>query len=112
MRKESIPKFELRDRLGADKERMIAVTGDLARTRLGVTPTALKNMTARSRISSILPRCMTFLPTKRLSQGQYRRHRHALQLAESLKAGCFPTHTSSIARPPDSVSGRLPRGHV
>jgi hypothetical protein len=45
VRKESLPKFnDLCARLGAGKDRLIAVTGDLGKTRLGVTPTVLKNL--------------------------------------------------------------------
>ncbi|MEZ5463395.1 SDR family oxidoreductase [Dokdonella sp.] len=98
VRKESIPKFEeLRDRLGADKERMIAVTGDLARTRLGVTPTALKNMSGK--ITHFFHLAALYdLSADEAAQvkANIEGTRHALQLAESLKAGCFH-HTSSIA---------------
>lgn len=48
VRKGSADKFEqLRESLGADEKRLVAVTGDLSKPRLGVTPALLKTLTGK-----------------------------------------------------------------
>ena len=65
VRKESLAKFkELCERLGADKDRVVAIVGDLAKPRLGVAPqTGTRDQRTRSSTSSISPRCTTSPPT-------------------------------------------------
>ena len=98
VRKESMARFEaLRERLGADKDRLVAVTGDLGKPRLGVTPAALKNLNGK--ITHFFHLAALYdLSAKEESQvtANIDGTRNAIQLAEALKAGCFH-HTSSIA---------------
>ena len=98
VRKESMGKFdELRERLGADKDRLVAVTGDLARPRLGVTPTMLKTLTGK--VTHFFHLAALYdMSADEASQitANIDGTRNAVQLAEAVKAGCFH-HTSSIA---------------
>lgn len=98
VRKESMSKFEaLRERLGADKDRLVAVTGDLGKPRLGVTPATLRSLGGK--ITHFFHLAAVYdLSADEASQvtANIDGTRHAIQLAEALKAGCFH-HTSSIA---------------
>ncbi|MBX3697372.1 MAG: SDR family oxidoreductase [Dokdonella sp.] len=98
VRKESMAKFEaLRERLGADKDRLVAITGDLGKPRLGVTPASLRNMGGK--VTHFFHLAAIYdLSADEASQvtANIDGTRHAIQLAEALKAGCFH-HTSSIA---------------
>jgi NAD(P)-dependent dehydrogenase (short-subunit alcohol dehydrogenase family) len=98
VRKESMAKFDdLCASLGADKDRLVAVTGDLGKPRLGVTPTVLKNLSGK--ITHFFHLAALYdLSADEASQvaANVDGTRHAMQLAELIKAGCFH-HTSSIA---------------
>ena len=98
VRKESVAKFdELRERLGADKDRLVAVTGDLSKPRLGLTPTLLKTLTGK--VTHFFHLAALYdLSADEASQvsANIDGTRNAVQLAEAVKAGCFH-HTSSIA---------------
>ncbi|MEO7013610.1 MAG: SDR family oxidoreductase, partial [Dokdonella sp.] len=98
VRKESMAKFDdLRARLGAEKDRLIAVTGDLGKARLGVTPTMQKNLSGK--VTHFFHLAALYdLAADEASQvsANIEGTRHAVQLAEAVKAGCFH-HTSSIA---------------
>ncbi|SFN06250.1 SDR family oxidoreductase [Dokdonella immobilis] len=98
VRKESMSKFEaLRERLGADKDRLVAVTGDLGKPRLGVTPATLRSLGGK--ITHFFHLAAVYdLSADEASQvtANIDGTRHAIQLAEALKVGCFH-HTSSIA---------------
>src|SRR5215467_8581597 len=48
VRKESLGKFkDLREKVGADEKRLVAVTGDLGKPNLGVTPQATRDLTGK-----------------------------------------------------------------
>src|SRR5690606_20271955 len=103
VRKESLGKFEdLREQLGAEKDRLVAVVGDLARPRLGVTPAAIRKP---GKINHFFHLAAVYdLAAAEASQlaSNVDGTRHAVELAEQIKAGCFH-HTSSIA-----VAGMYP----
>ena len=98
VRKESLGKFEaLRERLGADKDRLVAVNGDLGKARLGIAPASLKSMNGK--ISHFFHLAALYdLSADEASQvsANIDGTRHAIQVAETIKAGCFH-HVSSIA---------------
>ena len=98
VRKESLGKFEaLRERLGADKDRLVAVNGDLGKARLGIAPASLKSMSGK--ISHFFHLAALYdLSADEASQvsANIDGTRHAVQVAETIKAGCFH-HVSSIA---------------
>ena len=98
VRKESLGKFEaLRERLGADKDRLVAVNGDLGKARLGIAPASLKSMNGK--ISHFFHLAALYdLSADEASQvsANIDGTRHAVQVAETIKAGCFH-HVSSIA---------------
>ena len=98
VRKESLPKFnDLCARLGAGKDRLVAVTGDLGKPRLGVTPAMLKNLNGKVTHFFHLAALYDFAADESSQvTANIDGTRHALQLAEAIKAGCFH-HTSSIA---------------
>ncbi len=103
VRKESLGKFEdLREQLGAEKDRLVAVVGDLSRPRLGVTPAAIRKL---GKINHFFHLAAVYdLAADEASQlaSNVDGTRHAVELAEQVKAGCFH-HTSSIA-----VAGMYP----
>src|SRR5450432_60145 len=98
VRKESLNKFEaLRANYGDDGERLIAVTGDLAKSALGVSPPQRKALAGKIKHFFHLA-AIYDLGADAASQAtaNVEGTRHALQLADVLKAGCFH-HISSIA---------------
>jgi NAD(P)-dependent dehydrogenase (short-subunit alcohol dehydrogenase family) len=98
VRKGSLQKFEdLRERLGDDGKRLIAVQGDLAKPLLGVAPAQRKALTGKIKHFFHLA-AIYDLSGDAASQtiANVEGTRHALELADALKAGCFH-HTSSIA---------------
>ena len=95
VRKESLAKFEaLRERLGADDKRLVAVTGDLSKPRLGVPAHALggkiKHFFHLAALYDI-----TAGAEKQVA-ANVEGTRNALAFAEAVKAGAFH-HVSSIA---------------
>jgi len=94
----SMDKLEgLRDLWGASREQVVAVEGDLARTRLGVKPAWVKAHAGR--IDHFFH--LAAIYDMRASAESQRKSnvngtRQALALARALKAGCFH-HVSSIA---------------
>ncbi len=98
VRKGSADKFEqLKESLGADDKRLVAVTGDLSKPRLGVTPALLKTLTGKVQHFFHLA-ALYDLSADAESQRAANMDgtRHAMELGEAVKAGCFH-HTSSIA---------------
>ncbi len=98
VRKESLQKFEaLRATCGDDGNRLIAVSGDLAKPALGVSPVQRKSLAGKVRHFFHLA-AIYDLAADAASQvtANVDGTRHALQLADALKAGCFH-HISSIA---------------
>ncbi len=98
VRKASQAKFdELVEKTGAPADRLVPVYGDLTKARLGLTPTAIKNLTGKIKHFFHLA-AIYDLTADEDSQiaTNIDGTRNAVQLAEALKAGCFH-HTSSIA---------------
>jgi NAD(P)-dependent dehydrogenase (short-subunit alcohol dehydrogenase family) len=98
VRKGSMDRFDaLVERLGAPKGRLVAVTGDLTRPRLGLSPKALQALTGKVRHFLHLA-AVYDLTADEESQIAANVHgtRHAVQAAEAMRAGCFH-HVSSIA---------------
>jgi NAD(P)-dependent dehydrogenase (short-subunit alcohol dehydrogenase family) len=98
VRKESLGKFkELREELGAGDERLVAVTGDLAKPRLGIAPQTVRELNGKVRHFFHLAALYDLTAD---AQSQITTNvegtRHALDFAESIKAGVFH-HVSSIA---------------
>ncbi|HZX91921.1 MAG TPA: SDR family oxidoreductase [Rudaea sp.] len=98
VRKGSQEKFEeLRARFGDDGKRLHAVSGDLSKSALGVSPAQRKALAGKIKHFFHLA-AIYDLAADAESQvtANVAGTRHALQLAEQVKAGCFH-HTSSIA---------------
>jgi NAD(P)-dependent dehydrogenase (short-subunit alcohol dehydrogenase family) len=98
VRKESFGKFqELREQLGVGEERLVAIVGDLAKPKLGVTPAQQRQLAGKVKHFFHLA-ALYDLAADAQSQitANVEGTRHALELADALKAGCFH-HVSSIA---------------
>lgn len=98
VRKESVAKLdELRERLGVDDKRLVAVVGDLSKPKLGVTPAMQRALAGKVKHFFHLA-ALYDLAADEESQvvANVEGTRHALELADALKAGCFH-HVSSIA---------------
>ncbi|WP_300618936.1 SDR family oxidoreductase [Dokdonella sp.] len=98
VRKESIGKFnELREKLGVDDKRLVAVTGDLSKPKLGISPAAQRALTGKVKHFFHLA-ALYDLAADEQSQvvANVEGTRHAIEFAEAIKAGCFH-HVSSIA---------------
>ncbi|MEO5558858.1 MAG: SDR family oxidoreductase, partial [Dokdonella sp.] len=98
VRKESLTKFKtLREELGADEKRMVAVVGDLAKPNLGVTPAGVRELGGKIKHFFHLAAVYDLAADiESQATANVDGTRHALQLAEALKTGCFH-HISSIA---------------
>jgi NAD(P)-dependent dehydrogenase (short-subunit alcohol dehydrogenase family) len=98
VRKGSEKKLEaIAERMGWDRKRVVVVTGDLAKPRLGLTPTQVKALSGK--IDHFFHLAAIYdLAADAASQrvANVDGTKHALELAVALKAGCFH-HTSSIA---------------
>jgi len=98
VRKGSLKKFEaLRESFGADGERLVAVTGDLVKPMLGVTPAQRKLVAGK--IKHFFHLAATYdlaLDGDSQTATNVDGTRNALDLSVSLDAGCFH-HISSIA---------------
>ncbi|HSN01209.1 MAG TPA: SDR family oxidoreductase [Rudaea sp.] len=98
VRKGSQTKFEeLRERFGAEGNRLIAVAGDLTKPMLGLTPAQRKALTGKVKHFFHLA-AIYDLAADADSQiaANVEGTRHALELATTMKAGCFH-YASSIA---------------
>ena len=98
VRKESLAKFkELCERLGADKDRVVAIVGDLAKPRLGVAPQTAREINGKIKHFFHLA-ALYDLAADAQSQvvANVEGTRNALAFADSIKAGVFH-HISSIA---------------
>jgi len=104
VRKGSQDKFDaLRARFGEDGKRLIAVHGDLTKPALGVTPSQRKLLAGKVRHFFHLAAIYDLAADARSQEtANVGGTRHALELAEQIKAGCFH-HMSSIA-----VAGMYP----
>ena len=88
---------EIGERMGWDSERVVAVAGDLGKSKLGVSPAQLKQL--KGKIQHFFHLAAIYdLAAEADSQrvANVEGTRHAVELASELKAGCFH-HTSSIA---------------
>ncbi|HEY6895202.1 MAG TPA: SDR family oxidoreductase, partial [Rhodanobacteraceae bacterium] len=98
VRKESLAKFEaLRDTLGADEKRLVAVTGDLSKPKLGVSAQTAAQLSGKVKHLFHLAALydITAGAEKQIA-ANVEGTRNALAFAEAVKAGTFH-HVSSIA---------------
>src|SRR5438045_317444 len=98
VRKGSEKKFDaLVEEVGAADGKLVAVTGDLLKSRLGVSPKTMKALTGKIRHFFHLAAIYDLSADEQSQVGaNIDGTRNALALAEALKAGCFH-HVSSIA---------------
>ena len=85
------------EKMGWDRKRVIAVTGDLSKAKLGLTPTQVKALSGKV-LHFFHLAAIYDLSADAESQkiANVEGTRHAIELATAIKAGCFH-HTSSIA---------------
>jgi NAD(P)-dependent dehydrogenase (short-subunit alcohol dehydrogenase family) len=98
VRRESQDKFDaLVEKVGAPKGRLVPIYGDLTRPKLGVGPAAMKQIAGKVRHFFHLAAIYDLTADEESQVAtNVNGTRHAVQLAESIKAGCFH-HVSSIA---------------
>jgi NAD(P)-dependent dehydrogenase (short-subunit alcohol dehydrogenase family) len=98
VRKESLAKFEaLRERLGADEKRLVAVTGDIAKPKLGVSAQSAGQLNGKIKHFFHLAALYDVTAGAEKQVGaNVEGTRNALAFAEAIKAGTFH-HVSSIA---------------
>ncbi|MEP6943965.1 MAG: SDR family oxidoreductase, partial [Betaproteobacteria bacterium] len=98
VRKGSQKKLEqLRETLGVDEKRLIGVQGDLDKPRLGVSDADLKTLKGKADHFFHLAAVYDLKASAEAQErGNIDGTRHALELADAVKAGCFH-HVSSIA---------------
>jgi thioester reductase-like protein len=98
VRKGSQEKFEeLRARFGADGKRLHAVSGDLSKSSLGISPAQRRTLAGRIKHFFHLAAIYDLAADAESQiEANVGGTRNALQLAEQINAGCFH-HTSSIA---------------
>jgi NAD(P)-dependent dehydrogenase (short-subunit alcohol dehydrogenase family) len=98
VRKESLARFKaLREELGADEKRMVAVVGDLAKPRLGVTPAIARELGGKIHHFFHLAAIYDLAAdVESQATANVDGTRNALELADAVRAGCFH-HVSSIA---------------
>ena len=98
VRRESMPKFDaLRERLGADDKRLVAVIGDVTKPKLGVSAQAASRLAGKVEHFFHLAALYDITAdAARQSEVNVEGTRHALAFAESIKAGTFH-HVSSVA---------------
>lgn len=99
LRKGSEAKLErLRKKLGTDKEHLIAVRGDLTKSKLGLSPAAIAKLKGKVRHFFHLGAIYDLVGADDALQVRVNVDgtRHAIQLATAIGAKCFH-HTSSIA---------------
>jgi len=104
VRRESMAKFEaLRDSLDAAPGRIVAVTGDLMKPRLGIAPARMKAL--RGKVSHFFHLAAVYdlaADAEQQTGPNVEGTRNAVAAAEAMQAGCFH-HVSSIA-----VAGMYP----
>ncbi|MCE5233358.1 MAG: SDR family oxidoreductase [Mizugakiibacter sp.] len=99
VRKGSEGKFEaLRERLGAPKDRLVAVRGDLAKPRLGVAPAQLAALKGRLKHFFHLAALYDLTADADAQRSaNVDGTRHALEFAEAVGAGCVHFTSSIVA---------------
>jgi len=98
VRKESLPKLaRLREAWGVDDKRVIAMIGDLAKAKLGVSAAEVRKL--KGKIDHVFHLAAIY-DIQASADAQFAANvdgtRHAVQFAEAVQAGCFH-HVSSIA---------------
>jgi NAD(P)-dependent dehydrogenase (short-subunit alcohol dehydrogenase family) len=99
VRKGSEKKFNaIADSMAWDKKRVIPVTGDLSKPKLGLTAAQLKTLTTKKVLHFFHLAAIYDLSADGASQqvANIDGTKHAIECATAMKAGCFH-HTSSIA---------------
>ncbi len=98
VRKGSEKKLDaIAERMGWDRKRVIAVTGDLSKARLGLTATQVRALAGKVEHFFHLAAIYDLAADAESQKvANVEGTRHAVDLAHALKAGCFH-HTSSIA---------------
>lgn len=98
VRKDSLPRFEaLRERLGADPKRLVAIVGDLGKPGLGVPPAKARALRGKIRHFFHLAALYDIgAPEAAQVEANVEGTRHALAFADAIAAGIFH-HVSSIA---------------
>lgn len=98
VRKQSQGKLkELVERMGWDAKRVIAVTGDLSKPKLGISVAQMKSLQGKIKHVFHLAAVYDLAASAEAQVGpNVDGTRHAVQFAESVAAKCFH-HTSSIA---------------
>ena len=98
VRKGSVKKLDaIRPRWGAEGKRVVAVVGDLEREKLGVSAPDLARM--KGKVAHVFHLAAVYdlsADAESQEKANIDGMRHAVQLAEAIKAGCFH-HVSSIA---------------
>ncbi len=85
------------ERMGWDRKRIVPVTGDLAKPKLGLSAAQVKALSGKVKHFFHLAAIYDMSADAESQQvANIEGTRHAVQLAEAIKAGCFH-HTSSIA---------------
>ncbi len=104
VRKSSLEKFEAQiEKLGAEKGAIVPIIGDLTKPKLGITPASQKLLQGKIKHYFHLAAIYDVEADDETNhQVNVEGTRHAMQLAEAIKAGCFH-HVSSIA-----AAGRYP----
>ena len=98
VRKGSEKKLDaIAEKMGWDRKRIIPVTGDLSKPKLGMTAAQIKSLTGKVQHFFHLAAIYDITVDAESQQvANIGGTRHALELATAIKAGCFH-HTSSIA---------------
>src|SRR3954469_10132161 len=98
VRKDSLPKFKaLRERLGADENRLVAIIGDIAKPNLGIAPATQRELSGKTKHFFHLAAIYDITADADVQvAANIEGTRHALAFAEAIKAGAFH-HVSSIA---------------
>ena len=98
VRKAAVKKLdELRSRWGDAENRVIAVVGDLAKPKLGLTPAEIAKL--KGKVKHLFHLAAIYdlaADAESQEKANIEGTRNAVQLAEAIEAGCFH-HTSSIA---------------
>ena len=98
VRKSSVAKLEmLIEDLGAEKGAIVPIVGDLTKPKLGLTPANIKLLSGKIKHFFHLAAIYDMTADEATNvHVNVDGTRHAIELAEAIKAGCFH-HTSSIA---------------
>ena len=97
--------------MGWDRKRIVPVTGDLSKPRLGLTAAQVKALTGKIQHFFHLAAIYDMSARRRLAAGgQHRRHPPRHRTGGGHQGRLLPPHQFDRRRRP--VPGRVPRGHV